>query len=697
VVSRIRSKAVLAGVAFVLVAVVLTLVLPLTWSRSSLDDDQLADDGDVMLSLTPVPVSLDAGPAAAPSPTGRQSATVRRGSISELLVLSGRVAGTEEMPVSFPAPSRVESVAVTPGQTVEEGQELLKADQKEIVKSLDSARARVDAGGIRLAQAEAQAQLRQREADRRADAERTQRQVAIGEAEAGLRRAQVDYERVKAGAPAADRLAAAGAITSARAAVSRAESEVARLKQGPSEVEVQAADQQVWSTRLAVQRAETELERLRRGADPTDLRAADREVSAAQTALLRAQADLDRVSRPDPAALSAAERDVQRAELSVRVAESSGGKDKNARVAREASVRSARLSLQDAQERLARLRQGPPPFEVEAARRAVADARIAVQIATERREAVAKGPDEMALAAANQAVEAAKLAATNAEARYLALKAGPPTEQIVAAQGGLESAQAGLGSAIMRQSDVNSHPTRTELQDAEDRIAASQAAVDKARADAEQATQPADDDVVDPASYDLMLLRKDVEQDRTGLEKLERELAATRLLAPAAGVVASILVRPGDPLEPGRPAIILAKPGEPIVRSDLSERDTSRLTPGQYATVQVDGMAGVDLDAAVDQVEGAQGSTPSGRFKVVWPQTFPILGATAQVVVTLQRKDDVLIVPQRAVRTAGQRRFVEISDSAGRRNVDVQVGISQGGDVEIVSGLAAGQLVLIGP
>jgi RND family efflux transporter MFP subunit len=691
---------VLAGVGIVLVAAVVVAELsPLVWPQSSADDDgQTTAENGVTLALTMVPTSAEISPAVAASPTGRQSVVVRRGSISETLALSGRVAGIEEVPVNFPSSARVESVAVTPGQAVKEGQELLKVDQKEILKSLDGARSRVETGSIRLAQAEAQAQARQREAERRLEADRTQRQTAIGEAESGLRRAQADYERIKAGAPAADRLAAAGAVVSARAAVTRAEGDLARLMKGPSDAEVKAADQQVWSTRLALQRAEVELERLRRGADPADLRAADRDVSAAQTALLRAQADLDRVARgPDPGALSSAERDVQRAELSLRVAQASGnGKDKGARVAQAASVQSAKLGLQDAQERVARLRQGPPPFEVEAARRAVADARSALQTATDRREAVAKGPDELAIASANQAVEAAKLAASNAEARYLDLQAGPPADQVAAAQGAIQSAQAGLGSALLHQSEVNSHPTRAELQDADDRLTATQASVDRAHADADDTVTPTDNDV-DPASFDLLLLRKDVEQDRATLAKLEGDLAATRLVAPLAGVVASVLVRPGDPIEPDRPVFTLAKPGEPIVRTDLSDRDMARLTSGQLATVHVEGSTGADFEASVDQIESAQGTSATGRFQVTWSQSPPPLGTAVQAVVTLQRKDDVLIVPQRAIRAAGQRRFVEIADSGGRRNVDVQVGISQGGDTEIVRGLSAGQDVLVGP
>lgn len=696
-VSRLRGKKTLAGVAgAVVAAVVVSQALPMFWPRPDADEaSYLADDRAAGMALTAVAVSSEGAPVATASPAARQTVVVRRGSISEQLALSGRVAGLEEVQLTFPTLSRVESVDVTPGQAVEAGQVVLKGDQKEIVKSLEGARARVEAGGIRLAQAEAQAQARQREVERRQEADRTQRQLAIGEAESGLRRALADYERVKAGAPPSERLAAAGAVNSARASVNRADAELARLKQGPSQNALQAADQQVWQTRLALQRAETELARLRSGADPTELRAAEREVSAAQTALLRAQSDLTRLSQPDPALVSTAERDVQRAQLAVRSAESSPAKDKNARQAREAAVRSARLNLQDAQERLARLRQGPPPLDLEAARRAVSDARTAVELAIQRRDAVSKGPDELALATANQTVEAARLAAANAEARYLELEAGPPADQVAAAQSAVESAQSTLGSAILRQNEVTSRPTRAELQDAEERLAANQAAVDKAYAEAETIAAAPNDDV-DPASYDLVLLRKDVEQDRAALDQLERDLAATRLLAPTAGIVTAVLVRPGDPLEPGRPVLTVAKPGEPVVRVDLSERDMARLTPGQSATVLVEGTAGGTIDASVDQIETAQGALPTGRFRAVWPEPVPSLGSTAQVVVTLQRKENVLIVPQRAVRTAGQRRFVEIPDGAGRRNVDVQVGISQGGDTEIVSGLAAGQVVLVG-
>src|SRR5262249_28020166 len=151
--------------------------------------------------------------------------------------------------------------------------------------------------------------------------------------------------------------------------------------------------------------------------------------------------------------------------------------------------------------------------------------------ANERLATVRKGPDSLTLATANQAAEEAQLAAKSAEARYLELAAGPPADRVAAAQQAVENAQDGLTSALARQAEVNSHPTRDELRDADERLAAAQAAVDQAHTDAEQPTEPTNDDA-DPASYDLLVLRKGVEQDRAQVASLERDLAATRLTAP---------------------------------------------------------------------------------------------------------------------------------------------------------------------
>ena len=57
------------------------------------------------------------------------------------------------------------------------------------------------------------------------------------------------------------------------------------------------------------------------------------------------------------------------------------------------------------------------------------------------------------------------------------------------------------------------------------------------------------------------------------------------------------------------------------------------------------------------------------------------------MIVTLREKDDVLLIPQKAIRSAGARRFVEVMDGQNRTMTDVEIGIVSNGQAEVVSGL----------
>src|SRR4051794_8967940 len=124
---------------------------------------------------------------------GRQAVPVRRGSIVDQLTLTGRVAAADEVLLGFGLAGKVETVAVKPGDTVQEGQLLMEAESKSIQADLTSARGRVEVGVLRSEQAQQQAQARKKDADRRAAADASRKEQSVREAEGNLRRAQADY------------------------------------------------------------------------------------------------------------------------------------------------------------------------------------------------------------------------------------------------------------------------------------------------------------------------------------------------------------------------------------------------------------------------------------------------------------------------------------------------------------------------
>ncbi|MGH2354751.1 MAG: HlyD family efflux transporter periplasmic adaptor subunit [Chloroflexota bacterium] len=691
---RLRSRWAIAGAALlVLLSAACVRIAPMAWSRLAgpgIEETTIGSLGEGAAVPTVV-IGVAASPTPA-APAGRQVVPVQRGTISELLTLVGRVAGAEEVALSLPAAGRVANVAVKPSDGVEAGQVLLETDTQDLEKEVSAARARLETSSIRLKQAQEQAQARQRETDRRNDADRARKQNAVAEAEAALRRAQADLERVKAGASQAEREAAEGAVTSARANLGALEAELTLVTAGPTPSELRAAEQQVTAATLALQRAEADFARLKRGPDPVELRAAESAVLSAQTRLDRAQADLERLTRDaDPYELRSAERDVARAQNSLRAAEALRTSDDASRAARDAAVANAQLSLQDAQDRLARVKERAKPAEVEVAKRTVEAVKLELEDARARLQRVRQGPDQLTLDVATAAVESSKLALDNATSRLEELQAGPSADRITAATYAVEVARSSLAAATARLADLNSHPTPTEIREAEDRLALAQTALNRAQADAAPLPEPSD-----PAAYDLLLLEKGVQQDRAQVETLERQIAAGSLRAPFAGVVAAVLVRAGDPVAPGQTALLLAKPGDAIVRVDLTDKDAAVLAVGQPATVQLEVGDGQPIDASVAALSEGEGVARTAQFQVSWAEgAAPALGSTTKVAVTLQQKEDVLLVPEKAIRSAGDRRYVEHMDDGRRRLVDVEVGIIGGGDAEIVSGLTEGQLVLV--
>ena len=625
---------------------------------------------------------------------GRQAVPVRRGGILDQLTLAGRVAASEEVLLGFGVPGRVETVAVKAGDTVQEGQLLMEADSAAVQRELAAARSRVEVGALRSEQAQQQAQARKRDQDRRVAADAGRKEQSVREAESALRRAQADHERVKAGAPAAERRAAEAAVQSAQVSYDSALAEYNRAFAGPGEIEQRLAEQAITAARISEARAEAEVQKLANGADPNDLRVAERELMGAQNSYARAVAAVEKVSQPDQTAISAAEREVQRAELSLRSAQAQRTDSSATRLQKEISVRNAQQDLQAARERLTIARQGPPPSDVEAARRDMLSARSQVEGARDRLEVVRRGPEPLMIEQAKANLESARLGVAQAEQRAATLAGGPPEDTVARLSVSVQQAQSSLQSARATLADINAKPSKDELRDAEDRLAAAQQSFERVQAEA--AAEPEAE--ADTTAFDLQVLERSLAQDRAQVESLERQVAQARLRAPFAGTVSSVKVRSGDPFEAERAVLTLAKPGAPVLRADVTERDASRLTNGQRAIVRLDGADGGEFDASVEAIlEGESGVGRTVQLGAIWPEPSPAIGTPVQVVVTLREKDNVLLIPQKAIRSAGARRFVEVVDGQNRTMTDVEIGIISNGQAEVVSGLRQDQLVLVNP
>ncbi|MFN8636885.1 MAG: HlyD family efflux transporter periplasmic adaptor subunit [Chloroflexota bacterium] len=662
-------------------------------------------------SRADAPARAAATPPAAPTQPREQVVTARRGSITDTITLSGRIGAADEVPLSFPSPQRVGAVNVGPGDTVTEGQVLVEADQSDLAKSLGAARERLAAATSKLRQAQDAAGKQQRRTEIRQTLATNRAQQGVLDAEAGLRQAEAAYEKIKGGASTAERRAAETAVSSARAALVRAEADLNKLREGTDDLELRQAQQSVMVAQVAYQKAQDDYQKLQNGPDQTALRAAERDFLTAQNGLMRAQADLQKLAQPDPVALTAAQREVDRARSALRVAElaatspgirSSSSSSSSAAIdaasnramqaERQNAVTTARMAYQTAQERLQAIQAGPPPYELIIAQRNVSTAQSAVDSARDRLAEARRGPDAFTLTQAQMAVETARLAYETAAARESKLLQGVGGDQMNAALTARDSAESAVRTAEAQQAELLSRPSANDLATAEESLRKARDILAQARVEANLPP----DDPAEQSTDTLAVLQQVVDQEQLAVNSLESDIVNARVIAPFDGRVVAANVRPKEGVDAGKAVVILARTdARPLVLADVPATDGARLTVGQQATIRYGGASSGEVDAPIGEITGLPGGLVHLSLEPAWAGAPPTLGSPASILILADQRADVVVVPEAALRGAGKTRTVDVLDGDERRQIQVTVGLVAGGDAEILSGISEGTRVVL--
>jgi HlyD family secretion protein len=175
------------------------------------------------------------------------------------------------------------------------------------------------------------------------------------------------------------------------------------------------------------------------------------------------------------------------------------------------------------------------------------------------------------------------------------------------------------------------------------------------------------------------------------------------VVAPFAGTITSVGVKPGDQVSPGTVAFGLADLSVQLVDVDVSEVDINKIQIGQPVTFALDAVLDKTYTGEVTEI-GLSGIASTGgvNFRV----TARMLdsdqsvrpGMTAAVNVVVSRITNVLVVPNRAVRVQDGNRVVYVLRDGASVPVEVTLGASSDTDSQILGGeLQVGDLVILNP
>ena len=300
----------------------------------------------------------------------------------------------------------------------------------------------------------------------------------------------------------------------------------------------------------------------------------------------------------------------------------------------------------------------------------------------------------------------------SAQAEYYSRKAG------------LESAQADLASreADLKQAISDYDRLRPLLaQDAisQQEVQTAKTNVDKARASvaaAKAAIKTAQAAVV-TAQANIASNEADIRKAETNLSTASTDLGYTTIRAPIDGTVVAVVTEQGTTVNANQAAptiVTLADLSTVRINAQISEADVINVKAGMPVYFNTIGNPDQKYDAVLTAIEPApeQISTTSstdsaiyyiGYVEVPNPERRFRIDMTAQVYVIIDKASNTLMVPSAAIRKGGGSdsspngtyvRVLKADESVEDR--PVKVGIDNRVNAQILSGLKAGEAVIIG-
>jgi len=203
-----------------------------------------------------------------------------------------------------------------------------------------------------------------------------------------------------------------------------------------------------------------------------------------------------------------------------------------------------------------------------------------------------------------------------------------------------------------------------------------------------------------PTTFELDTLQRAIDSAQMDLDNARETLAETQLKAPFDGTITEVDADAGALLGGYSPVAVLEDTSKLELLADIDEIDVAEVEEGQNADLHFDAFPG---DSATGKVARLFPAASNERGATIYHAIIsldptdlklrPGMGATVSIA-TVEKKN-VLRVPSRAVKNAGSQKIVVVLDGSGTRNAVVQVGVSDGSETEIVSGVQEGTVIVL--
>jgi HlyD family secretion protein len=198
----------------------------------------------------------------------------------------------------------------------------------------------------------------------------------------------------------------------------------------------------------------------------------------------------------------------------------------------------------------------------------------------------------------------------------------------------------------------------------------------------------------------IKLATASVNQTNALLQNANYELEAVNLTAPFAGIISSISVDVGDAVSRQTPTIDILDPTVVTVDGTIDEIDVLSLRLGDEVAVTLDALPDQVLRGVIDEIGDGVNQQGVIKFPLSIILTAPngielIEGLSATATIVLNQINNALLVPLQAIGGTFDQPTVDVGSSDGFITTEVQLGASDDFWVVVESGLSEGQEVLM--
>jgi RND family efflux transporter MFP subunit len=220
-------------------------------------------------------------------------------------------------------------------------------------------------------------------------------------------------------------------------------------------------------------------------------------------------------------------------------------------------------------------------------------------------------------------------------------------------------------------------------------------------------------DAFPSASLDIQSAELSVRQRENALQDAKDKLSDYFIRAPFSGTLATLNIKKSDSVSAGTSVGALITKNK-IAEISLNEVDVAKVKIGQKATLTFDAIPDLSISGSVADIDTI-GTVSQGVVTYVVKISFdtqderikPGMSVSSNIITDI--KQDVLVVPNSAIKSQGGESYVEVFgaplpapadgligsiSSTAPNKIGVQVGLSNDKDSEIISGLNEGEEIV---